>query len=45
MCKQEAPVLYGVGARLDQRPELLFLLRAVNEKGTDRQRRKIDAPR
>ena len=32
MCKHVAAVLYGVGARLDQRPELLFLLRGVNEK-------------
>ena len=32
MCKHIAAVLYGVGARLDQRPELLFLLRSVDEK-------------
>lgn len=32
MCKHVAAVLYGVGARLDQRPELLFQLRAVDEK-------------
>jgi hypothetical protein len=25
-------VLYGIGARLDQKPELLFLLRKVDEK-------------
>jgi hypothetical protein len=31
MCKHVAAVLYGVGARLDQKPELLFRLRAVNE--------------
>lgn len=31
MCKHIAAVLYGVGARLDQRPELLFQLRAVNQ--------------
>ena len=31
MCKHVAAVLYGVGARLDQRPELLFQLRAVDE--------------
>ena len=31
MCKHIAAVLYGVGARLDERPELLFRLRAVNE--------------
>lgn len=30
MCKHVAAVLYGVGARLDQRPELLFRLRAVD---------------
>ena len=29
MCKHVAAVLYGVGARLDQRPELLFQLRHV----------------
>lgn len=27
MCKHVAAVLYGIGARLDQRPELLFTLR------------------
>jgi uncharacterized Zn finger protein len=32
MCKHVAAVLYGIGARLDQQPELLFRLRAVNEK-------------
>jgi uncharacterized Zn finger protein len=31
MCKHVAAVLYGVGARLDQKPELLFRLRAVDE--------------
>jgi uncharacterized Zn finger protein len=31
MCKHVAAVLYGVGARLDQRPQLLFALRGVNE--------------
>ena len=31
MCKHVAAVLYGVGARLDEAPELLFHLRAVNE--------------
>ncbi len=30
MCKHVAAVLYGVGARLDEKPELLFLLRGVN---------------
>ena len=29
MCKHVAAVLYGVGARLDHAPELLFVLRAV----------------
>jgi uncharacterized Zn finger protein len=32
MCKHVAAVLYGVGARLDQQPELLFRLREVDEK-------------
>jgi hypothetical protein len=32
MCKHVAAVLYGVGARLDERPELLFELRKVDEK-------------
>ncbi len=30
MCKHVAAVLYGVGARLDEEPELLFLLRGVD---------------
>lgn len=30
MCKHLAAVLYGVGARLDTQPELLFLLREVD---------------
>lgn len=32
MCKHVAAVLYGIGARLDEQPELLFKLRRVNEK-------------
>jgi uncharacterized Zn finger protein len=32
MCKHVAAVLYGVGARFDHQPELLFLLREVEEK-------------
>ena len=32
MCKHVAATLYGVGARLDAAPELLFVLRGVNEK-------------
>jgi uncharacterized Zn finger protein len=31
MCKHVAATLYGVGARLDQRPELLFVLRGVDQ--------------
>ena len=30
MCKHVAAVLYGVGARLDTQPELIFTLRGVN---------------
>jgi uncharacterized Zn finger protein len=32
MCKHVAAVLYGVGARLDAKPELLFLLRGANHE-------------
>ena len=32
MCKHVAAVLYGIGARLDQQPELLFKLHQVDEK-------------
>lgn len=32
MCKHVAAVLYGVGARLDTQPELLFRLRGVDER-------------
>jgi hypothetical protein len=32
MCKHVAAVFYGIGARLDARPELLFKLRKVDEK-------------
>jgi uncharacterized Zn finger protein len=31
MCKHVAAVLYGVGARLDEEPQFLFVLRGVNE--------------
>ncbi len=31
LCKHVAATLYGVGSRLDQQPELLFRLRAVNQ--------------
>ena len=32
MCKHVAAVLYGIGARLDEQPHLLFTLRKVDEK-------------
>jgi uncharacterized Zn finger protein len=32
MCKHVAAVMYGVGARLDEKPELLFTLRHVDHK-------------
>lgn len=32
MCKHVAAALYGIGARLDEKPELLFRLRDVDEK-------------
>jgi len=32
MCKHVAAVLYGIGARLDHRPELLFTLRNVDQQ-------------
>jgi uncharacterized Zn finger protein len=32
MCKHVAAVLYGIGARFDQQPELLFRLREVDEQ-------------
>jgi uncharacterized Zn finger protein len=32
MCKHVAATLYGVGARLDEKPELLFVLRDVDEQ-------------
>src|SRR6202034_2630588 len=32
MCKHVAAVLYGVGARLDTKPELLFILRGVDHE-------------
>jgi len=31
MCKHVAATLYGIGARLDEQPELLFVLRQVDE--------------
>jgi SWIM zinc finger len=32
MCKHVAAVLYGIGARLDRQPELLFRLHKLDEK-------------
>ena len=32
MCKHVAAVLYGIGARLDTQPELLFALRRVDQQ-------------
>jgi uncharacterized Zn finger protein len=32
MCKHVAAVLYGIGARLDQQPDLIFRLHNVDEK-------------
>jgi uncharacterized Zn finger protein len=32
MCKHVAAVLYGIGSRFDDRPELLFLLRGVDQQ-------------
>src|ERR1019366_3812737 len=32
MCKHVAAVLYGIGARLDQQPELLFKLHEADEE-------------
>src|SRR5215475_7098744 len=32
MCKHIAAALYGIGARLDKQPELLFTLREVNQE-------------
>ena len=32
MCKHVAAVLYGIGARLDHQPALLFTLRKVNQQ-------------
>lgn len=37
MCKHVAAVLYGIGARLDRQPELLFLLRQVDPQELIRQ--------
>ena len=31
MCKHVSAVLYAIGARLDEKPQLLFVLRGVDE--------------
>ncbi|MEA1926940.1 MAG: helix-turn-helix domain-containing protein [Candidatus Auribacterota bacterium] len=43
MCKHVSAVLYGVGARLDEAPELLFLLRGVDHQELISSRAAIDA--
>ncbi len=43
MCKHIAAVLYGVGARLDEHPELLFLLRDVDQEALISAELDIDA--
>ena len=45
MCKHVAAVLYGIGARLDQQPELLFRLHKVDEKELIAGGRKGASPR
>ena len=34
MCKHVAAVLYGIGARLDRQPQLLFRLHKLDEKNS-----------
>lgn len=43
MCKHVAAALYGVGARLDQQPELLFTLRQVDHLDLIAQAGNVDA--
>jgi len=45
MCKHVAAVLYGVGARLDQQPELLFALRNTNHADLIAQATDFEVPR
>ncbi len=54
MCKHVAAAMYGIGARLDERPELLFVLRGVDHadlvtqdvtKAVTRKTRKTDGKR
>ena len=44
MCKHIAAVLYGVGARLDKSPELLFVLRSVNHEELIQAAASVTAP-
>lgn len=43
MCKHIAAVLYGVGNRLDSKPEFLFILRGVDPSELVRTQLKVDA--
>lgn len=43
MCKHVAAVLYGVGARLDEKPELLFTLRHVDHNDLVSQASTVEA--
>lgn len=43
MCKHVAAVLYGVGARLDEKPELLFTLRHVDHNDLVTQASTVEA--
>lgn len=45
LCKHLAAALYGVGARLDQKPELLFLLRGVEAADLISQASAVEAVR
>jgi uncharacterized Zn finger protein len=44
MCKHVAAVLYGVGARLDKQPEMLFTLRGVDQHELVAQAGRRDLP-
>ena len=45
MCKHVAAVMYGVGARLDQAPELLFTLRQVDHEELIEQAARLEVAR
>jgi uncharacterized Zn finger protein len=45
MCKHVAAVMYGVGARLDQAPELLFALRQVDHGELIEQAARVEVTR